>query len=160
MNKKRTELTLNLKTKRPPLQKPSSGHIINLKDSKSSGSGNSVLQVFGKFNSLISGQGSKMRGRSKKNCMKSKIPFCIRSCAAEAFFCVPDFDVCSPSFFCCFNEKSFIIFMRELLRLLRCCFCYNGQVFFLFVLVVKCETSNKKILLIAKRSVMWSSTMA
>lgn len=33
----------------------SSGHMINLKFSKSSGSGNSVLQVFGRFNSLISG---------------------------------------------------------------------------------------------------------
>lgn len=44
------------------------------------------------------------------NRVGEKLPLCILSWAAEAFFCGPDLEFVSPSFFCCFNENSFIIF--------------------------------------------------
>lgn len=40
------------------------------------------------------------------------LPFWIRSWAADAFFCVPVFDVCSPSFFCCFSENNLIMLTK------------------------------------------------
>lgn len=42
------------------------------------------------------------------------IPFWIRNWAADAFFCVPVFDVCSPSFFCCFSENNLIILVNNI----------------------------------------------
>lgn len=134
----------------------SSGQIINLKLSKSSGSGNSVPHVFGRLSSFISAnKGLRKiiirahwdwsfsrwrRLRSRLTFLKSQlnlydsiiyvpdkstwsweknkrytywvvetfVPFVILSCAADAFFCVPDLGD-SPSFFACFNENNLIM---------------------------------------------------
>lgn len=90
---------------------PSSGQMINLNVSKSSGSGKSVLHVFGKHKSVIS-------ATEMVHCFSysedefrrqygNKLPFWILSWAALDFLCVPLF--CSPSFFCCLRLNNLII---------------------------------------------------
>lgn len=67
--------------------------------------------------------------------LKLTLPFCIRSCAADAFFCCPVRANCSPSFFCCFSENNLIITLLLLLRTLPY-FSYNvNLLFFLFAAV-------------------------
>lgn len=89
--------------------------MINLKLSKSSGSGNSVPHVFGRFSSFMS-EKKERSGQRKKKRRTERVaysggmcePFVILSCAADAFFWVPALGD-SPSFFACFNENSLII---------------------------------------------------
>lgn len=89
--------------------------MINLKLSKSSGSGNSVPHVFGRFSSFMSRK-KEHQVREKTDVQKAynvaqwhcSEPFVILSCAADAFFWVPALGD-SPSFFACFNENNLII---------------------------------------------------
>lgn len=73
---KQTRLTLTFHIKTHSFWLTSSGQIFNLKLSRSSGSGKSTWQVFGKFNSLISE--SKQSQHTSKQTYTAVLALCVR----------------------------------------------------------------------------------
>lgn len=92
----------------------SSGDMFNLKLSRSSGSGKSVSQVFGRVNSVISMMSGNNQGLKHNNSLIQLIPFVIRNWAAvclrpPAAPLPPVADVPLPSFCLSFKLNSLIM---------------------------------------------------
>ena len=85
----------------PPLYMPSSGSIVRVKLSVSSGSGKSVFIVLGRASSERS-ESRRESARNRKSHDVVVIPFWTRSCAAVTFFFLVPAAASAFASCCCF----------------------------------------------------------